>query len=355
MLIAILYTFPFEIFDRVINWRTYDITESRQVLTQISELQANKVSSLDRLQDKGSSQFLGSMFDIRIYNLLISNKDILSRSIDKLSFSESYTLGDSYALAGMISAGIPFYEAALKKTSPNDVTRITIDREFGRALFGDFPGQDIKRAREVYRDAFNLLNTNMRLSNAETFYSFLYEYGSLEMTFGDLKCGKAIAAYALAMEKEIATADSANYVFGGIVKGNELDFVMKKDHDRTSIGSCEKIEITPMHVVLTKSLGSGHDPSINVPILGSSQNGTTYSSLKDDPARGKADQDGAEPPHPPSVPALSAEAPPAPPKVEAEATPPPTEKPAPSEPSPAPTLRTPTMFDCTKSTWAGIL
>ena len=210
----------------------------------------------------------------------------------------------------MISAGIPFYEAALKKTIPNDVTRITIDREFGRALFGDFPGQDIKRAREVYRDAFNLLNTNMRLSNAETFYSFLYEYGSLEMTFGDLKCGKAIAAYALAMEKEIATADSANYVFGGIVKGNELDFVMKKDHDRTSIGSCEKIEITPMHVVLTKSLGSGHDPSINVPILGSSQNGTTYSSLKDDPARGKADQDGAEPPHPPSVPALSAEAPP---------------------------------------------
>jgi uncharacterized protein YecT (DUF1311 family) len=96
--------------------------------------------------------------------------------------------------------------------------------------------------------------------------------------------------------------------------------------------------------------------------------------LKGDKARGKADQDEADRIHPPDKPAPSDETPPAPakamaeatppptekptpsveaspapPKTEAEATPPPKDKPAPSDLTPAPTLRIPTAFDCTKA------
>jgi uncharacterized protein YecT (DUF1311 family) len=347
VLIAILYTFPFEIFDRVINWRSYDITESRKILAQLSELQADKTSSLDRLQDKRNGYFLGSMFDIRIYNLLVSNKNMLLKSIDRLSYSESYAVGSGYSLSGLISDGIPFYEAAIKKAKVNDDNSlVTIYREFGRALFGELPGQDINRAREMYGKLFDLFNAKLKLINSETYFPDLYEYGGLEMSFGDLNCGKAIAAYALVMEKEIAAADFNNELFGGLVKGNESDFKMRSGQYRQSNGVCNKIEMKPMHLILTKALAGGHDPGIDVPVLGSTQSGTVYPISKDDPARGKADQDEADPLHPPSIPAPRAEAPLAPPRIEAEATPPPAEKPAPREPAPA--LRTPTMFDCTK-------
>jgi uncharacterized protein YecT (DUF1311 family) len=345
VLIAILYTFPFEIFDRVINWSSYDITESRKILAQLSELQADKTSSLDRLQDKRNGYFLGSMFDIRIYNLLVSNKGVLLKSINKLSYSEAYALGSSYALSGLISDGIPFYEAAIRKSKlTDDPSLITIYREFGRALFGELPGQDIKRAREMYGKLFDRFNAKLKLVNSETYFPDLYEYGSLEMSFGDQNCGKAIAAYALAMEREIAAADFTNELFGGLVKGNESDFKMRSGQYRQSNGVCNKIEMKPMHLILTKSLAGGHDPGIEVPVLESSQNGTAYPISKDDPASTK-DRGEPNPFYPPSIPASGAEALAAP-KIGAEAIPLSLAKPAPREPAPA--LRTPTMFDCSK-------
>jgi hypothetical protein len=117
VLIAILYTFPFDAASRFISWRDHDISEARQILSEIAALYADQTSSVEKLKDGYTKSFLQNTYAIRIYNKLYQNKDLIRRASGDLVYSELYALGSFLTLANIQDEGFFYYNLALNKAA----------------------------------------------------------------------------------------------------------------------------------------------------------------------------------------------------------------------------------------------
>jgi hypothetical protein len=208
VLIAIMYTFPFELTDRIINWREHDLKIARQALTEIATLQAEKVMNtikLSELPDPSVSDFVSNTYNMRIYNALYSNKEIFLGVSDRLLYSELYAIAGGFVLSGQIRDGLPFYRLAIKKSEHDDFALIGALREQARALFisSTLPDTEanhndyIKQAREGYLRGLGLMDDRDHVAFSESYVLYLSELASGELTFGDWKCGADLMSVAL--------------------------------------------------------------------------------------------------------------------------------------------------------------
>src|SRR5262245_47519534 len=134
ILIAVLYTFPFEAISRYLSWRDQDLLQARQVLAETSALYADAISTSEKLTDPRLKEFLLNTYNIRIYNKLSANKDAIDHASNQLLFSELYALGSFYVLSGFQEEGVGYYKLALNEAKKEE-DRLTIYRELGNALW----------------------------------------------------------------------------------------------------------------------------------------------------------------------------------------------------------------------------
>jgi tetratricopeptide (TPR) repeat protein len=206
VLIAILYTFPFDAASRFISWREHNIIEARRVLSEVSALYAEEVTNFEKIQDLQLKSFLANSYNIRIYNRLSEYKSVINKASTDLLSSELYMIGSFYTLSGLADEGIPYYQLALAK-SKKDPEKAAIYRELGNALFIPGPNQNISGARDAYNNALRISSTMPYVANGYAFY--VTELGGFELTGGDWKCGQDLTEYGLALLDLAAARDAS--------------------------------------------------------------------------------------------------------------------------------------------------
>lgn len=211
VVIAILYTFPFQVFDRVVNKRQHDVQTARDALSQFASLQVDRLVNISRISDPQSKELMNNMYQIRTYNIINQNKDLFLRVAGEMIFSELYSIGGSFSLNGQVSDSLPFYELSLSKTRNSSGVLIeetpAVLREMGSALFSQSSSQDIRRARALYLEALKILDDRNNPPSSLIYARYLSELGYWEMEFGDWKCGKDAMTKALSLLGLIANVE----------------------------------------------------------------------------------------------------------------------------------------------------
>lgn len=76
VIIAILYTFPFDIFDRIVHRKEANLASARHALADTFSLRADKISALQKANEQSPNyqayiDAVNGAFDIRTYNLMV--------------------------------------------------------------------------------------------------------------------------------------------------------------------------------------------------------------------------------------------------------------------------------------------
>jgi hypothetical protein len=93
--IAILYTFPFGIIDRIVNGQEHRLQMAREALSQFAALQVDRIATTSRISEPQARDFVNNMYQVRIYNIINQNKDLFREEANKLIFSEAYAIGSA--------------------------------------------------------------------------------------------------------------------------------------------------------------------------------------------------------------------------------------------------------------------
>jgi hypothetical protein len=228
VIIAVAYTFPFEIFDRYIRWEEYSVVESRKALSDASSLVADEIMNSAKITDWQTKQLLQSTYSSRITNILVNNFPTFAKAQSKLRYSELYILGSMLSLNGFVKEALPYYEAAILKAKIQYPSALpTIYREKGNALFLNTPYENIDEARKnidearkSYQNALALLDLS-KMKDQATYLWMLTELGSQELIQGDWQCGRDILSSTLDGVKSLSAVDQT---FTGIYQVAERQF-----------------------------------------------------------------------------------------------------------------------------------
>lgn len=205
VLIAILYTFPFDAAGKFINWREQNLLDARKAIFDVAALYATGTAAVASVQDAQARFFLSNTYNIRIFNILKQNEAAIEGAKNQLLSSELYMVGSLYSLSGFPEA-FTFYKRALEKAKTND-ERVTIYREIGSARFTAGPNQDIDEARTSYLNALKLAS---KVSYLQMLYDQdLAELGGFELMNGDWECGHVVASYAANLLDVVAASPNA--------------------------------------------------------------------------------------------------------------------------------------------------
>jgi hypothetical protein len=211
VVIAVLYTFPFQIFDRIINRQEHDLAEARHELSDASALRAEKIAAVQKSNDPAYLDAINGAYDIRIYTIMISNKSLFDKVKNELTTSELYWIGSSFTLfAGAGDLALPYYNLAIEKAKAEKDLNVlaTASREKGATLFPPSKVQNVADARQAYLTALTTL-LNMTPKNFAQYSIFLSDFALQEMNNGDWKCG-------------ITLKESANKIFQEVSTNNQV-------------------------------------------------------------------------------------------------------------------------------------
>ncbi|MBB4229331.1 hypothetical protein [Rhizobium mongolense] len=204
LVIALLYTFPKDVWKEITGREERArvaeenaILAVRRTLADMAALRAEKASRISQSTDPRYQNEIVGAYDIRIYNLIYTQKDEFKERWHKLRSSELYMLGSSLALIGEVGEAQFYYdkaiEAAISEKRPDNIT--TIYREKGNSLFMDTPYQDKENARVAYVKALTSLSGDKRSSSPYLYVTHLSELVGFEILYGDWQCGMSKRAY----------------------------------------------------------------------------------------------------------------------------------------------------------------
>jgi hypothetical protein len=211
--IAILYTFPFDAFDRYIRWSDYAVVETRKAISDIATLRGEWYAAVDKATDRRVKEWIGITYNARVFNLITSNISRFSAAKNKLYHSELLLVASDLADAGLINDALPYYDLALvKATAENPTTVITIYRERGRSLFQSSAYQNKDEARRSYAKSLGLLAEQTKRGIAWSYGMYLGFLGELvkyEFIEGDWQCGKNLDAYFFPLLQQMVKLDDS--------------------------------------------------------------------------------------------------------------------------------------------------
>lgn len=161
LLIAVLYTFPFQVLDRYANWTGEGVKKSKDILVTSSQLYAEKVKTLSAMNPQRPDElfakdFIAKMYDMRIYNLIVPNIETIREAAGRLHTSEIYAFGSLLALNGRVDESLVFYDLAIAREKDAGMLA-AIYRELGNALATPGPSQDPDRSHAAYLAALTYL------------------------------------------------------------------------------------------------------------------------------------------------------------------------------------------------------
>jgi hypothetical protein len=210
IVIAIIYTLPLQVIDRLDANREKPIAAARQALASTFTLRAEKISALQKADEQlpeyqSYVSAVNAAFDLQIYNVITTNKELFNRVKDNLRPSELYSIGSAFSsFIGDLKTSQIYYDLAIKKalTEGNHEIVASTYREKSSTLFISDPDQ----SRKYYTLAMQIM-TNSK--NHFEYAILLSELISWELTFGDWECGQKLKDIVLKMYEKIEKSNQA--------------------------------------------------------------------------------------------------------------------------------------------------
>jgi hypothetical protein len=262
VIIAVVYTFPFDIIDRYLRWEEYSVSESRKALTDASALLADQLMNTAKVSDWQTRFLLTNTYSSRRFNILVSHLDTFAKAKNKLRYSDLYTLGSMLSITYLAKEALPYYDSAIDKAkADNPLVLSTIYREKGNALFSlsqnisDAKAKESyqREARISYQEALDRLNPSV-LQDQELYLMFLSELGLQELGQGDWKCGQDIIADTRAGLRAVSALDPS---MAGIYQTAERQYAMTNKRATQSAEGCNvKYKVPQLEVGLVGLTGA---------------------------------------------------------------------------------------------------
>lgn len=212
LVIALLYTFPFSLVDRYFNAQRERelgehnaVAEVRRAMSEMAALRAEKASRFVQSSDPRYQNEINSAYDIRIYNVIYTQKENFRAWSSKLRSSELYWIGSSLALIGEVGEAQYYYDLAISAAEKENIpgTILTVLREKGNSLFLDSPYQDVEKARSAYLEAIKVVAGQTSYNSRSFYVSLVSELVSGELLYGSYECGRS-------------NVDTTNFMFGAL-------------------------------------------------------------------------------------------------------------------------------------------
>jgi tetratricopeptide (TPR) repeat protein len=156
LMIAILYTFPFDVFDRYTKWWDKDVTVARQALSDAASIWLEQAKTTNAALDPRALDVIQRAYQTKFFNVVHVNRDALSRAAPRLYFHEVQQIASLLTMIGQASTALPFFDAAIEKAKREGISHSNIMRDKAQALFMPGPAQDIEEARRAYVEAIRL-------------------------------------------------------------------------------------------------------------------------------------------------------------------------------------------------------
>ena len=193
LLIAIMYTFPFEAIDRYVRWNEHAVLDSRKILSDVASLRVDQTIKTPTLTDHTSREFTVNNYKRRIFSLVSSNIKTFEAAKNQLTYSELLEIASSLAISDLIPNSREFYDAAIKKArDENPIELVNIFHDEGSNLFKASPYQDLDKARDLYRQSLQVLTYQAISYELDpvlpTYLIYLSELAIFEMKEGNLQC-----------------------------------------------------------------------------------------------------------------------------------------------------------------------
>jgi hypothetical protein len=217
LMIAVLYTFPFEAFDRYVNWSGRSLQSARAAITAVADLSAQRTLAIAQIKDDIQARsFLTNMYNIRIYNIMITNKRDFIAAGAQLSAGELYSVGSNFTLIGAPGEALFFYDLALKASFENDKgAYATTSRELGYTLALRGPLQDVPKAIKAYLDSVTTLANKEYWLDQRNYSQYISELALVEMDYGDWSCGVSLSKLSEQAISAMAMYDPSIREMGG--------------------------------------------------------------------------------------------------------------------------------------------
>jgi tetratricopeptide (TPR) repeat protein len=156
LLIALLYTFPFDAFDRFTKWREKDVITARQALADAASVWIEQAKTSTQTTDARMADLLTRSFKIKLFNIVYTNREALLRAAPALKANEVSQLAAMMTSIGRIADALPYYEIAIEKAKEDKLNYANVVRDRAQTLFTMSPVQDIGKARNAYLEALAL-------------------------------------------------------------------------------------------------------------------------------------------------------------------------------------------------------
>src|SRR4051812_1743012 len=133
LLIAILYTFPVGLKDRLTSTREKQLIQSRPVLSDGGSLMIERILNTSKTTDPRALELMNNMYNVKYYNLIYSNRGLLKESINYLRSSELSTMAGLLYFSGLTAEALAYYDIAEQRAKEEGVPYANILRDKAQA------------------------------------------------------------------------------------------------------------------------------------------------------------------------------------------------------------------------------
>jgi hypothetical protein len=186
LLIAILYTFPFDVFDRFAKWADKDILIARQTLADAATISIEAAKTATQVSNNPD---VAQWYYAKFYNVLYPNRDAVRRAARYLKSTEVQQIAAYFVLIGQVKDGLGLFEIALRTAKAEGLHPGSLLRDKALALYAASPVQDVVQGRAVYKEALVSI-AQVPAQDARLLTMFVMELAGQERLFGDWKCGR---------------------------------------------------------------------------------------------------------------------------------------------------------------------
>jgi hypothetical protein len=194
LLIAILYTFPSTVLDRVTSSEEKELARARQALSEGSSMMIERLLNAPKITDVRATDMMNNLYNVKFYNLIYTNSDLLARNRGKLRSSELAIMAGLLAFSGNAKEALIYFDAAIARAKSENVPYVNILRDKAQVLMYPGPTQDLALGRKSYVDVLGFFANEKHPMAARQHALFLAELALFEATVGDWACGQALKA-----------------------------------------------------------------------------------------------------------------------------------------------------------------
>jgi hypothetical protein len=152
LLIAILYTFPSTVLDRVTSSEEKELARARQALSEGSSMMIERLLNAPKITDVRATDMMNNLYNVKFYNLIYTNSDLLARNRGKLRSSELAIMAGLLAFSGNAKEALIYFDAAIARAKSENVPYVNILRDKAQVLMYPGPTQDLALGRKSYVD-----------------------------------------------------------------------------------------------------------------------------------------------------------------------------------------------------------